>query len=523
MKVADYMKECNIVDGSYDLSILVISDFTVEHFFDSELKDAFKNYAQLHITNVSFDIFVEEISLFDERFDFIIIWVDLSNYAQYQLYAIEKEDFIYNELYRFYVKIKEKFDVPVIWMGFDSYEDDLSFLEGNIISKYNLKSNLNYRIKRILQKRDVMINVEKIIFNIGAIDSYNKKYKYNWACVYTKKVFKKIALEVLKQYKILYNASPKCVVLDCDNVLWGGILSEDGVENIKLGNLGLGKLYQDFQRMVLQMYYHGVIIAIVSKNDIEDVKKVFQNHSGMILKDKHIAIYQVNWNNKVENIKKVSDMLNISLESMVFIDDSVFEINLVNSMLPMVKTILFNRFSIFDELDCFNASCEVDLKNIETRNKTYKANIDREKLYTNINSYEDYLEALKMKVEIKRASNLDYSRVAELSLRANKKTNGKRYTVEKLKEVIKDSLYSLYIVTVSDKYSDLGIVGIVGVYGDRENAELDLFCLSCRALGRNIENIMFEEINKRYKIKRVQMYKTPKNKEFLAKLMDMYL
>ena len=140
--------------------------------------------------------------------------------------------------------------------------------------------------------------------------------------------------EIQKQYFIEQGITKKCLVLDCDNVLWGGILSEDGIENIKLGGSGFGRTYQDFQRFVLSLYYHGVILAVCSKNDLPDVMNMFHEHSEMILKEEHIACFQVNWENKPDNIRRIAETLNIGLDSMVFLDDSPVEIEAVKSILP---------------------------------------------------------------------------------------------------------------------------------------------------------------------------------------------
>ncbi len=506
------------------IRILVVSDFTVKHFLDDELQGKFEEKDICPETfYIQYNVINEESLEKIKEYDLVIIWLNLSEYGENISYSIEKEDAVYNELILFYNKFKVGCDIPVIWIGFDSYEEDLSILYGNVISESNIKYNLNYRLARALEGRDALINLEKIISKVGVTKAYNLKYKYSWSCVYNKIMFAEIALEILKQYKIMICDTPKCVVLDCDNVLWGGVLSEEGIENIKLGNIGVGRIYQDFQRIILQLYNHGVILSIVSKNDFEDVKSVFATHSAMILKLNHFACFKVNWENKADNILQIAKELNISLNSMIFIDDSIFETNLVKEMIPQVKTILFHKMTIFRELNCFNLKREVDTCSVNYRNETYKTDKKREKLLLLSKSYEEYINSLEMKVQVRIASQSDYNRISELSLRTNKRTNGTRYTVEKLKERLKDPLYKLYITNVADKFCDLGIVGVVGVYGKKEAAELDLCCLSCRALGRNIENVMLNEVDKKHKIKKIKTLYTEKNEDFLIFLKKRYM
>lgn len=501
------------------IRVLVVSDFTVEHFLDDELQGKFEeNDICLETYYIQYNVLNGEGFEKIKEYDLVIIWLNLSDYSG----NIEKEDAIFHELNLFYNKLKMDCDIPVIWIGFDSYEEDLSILYGNVVSESNIKYNLNYKLARALEVGDVLINLEKIISKVGLTKAYNLKYKYSWSCVYNKNVFSEMALEILKQYKIMNRDTPKCVVLDCDNVLWGGVLSEEGIENIKLGNIGVGRIYQDFQRIILQLYNHGVILSIVSKNDFEDVKSVFDTHSAMILKLNHFACIKVNWENKVDNILQIANELNISLNSMIFIDDSIFETNLVKEMLPEVKTILFHKMTIFNDLNCFNLMREVGTCSVEYRNETYKTDKERDKLLSLSKSYEEYIDSLEMKIEVRIANESDYNRASELSLRTNKRTNGTRYTVEKLKERLRDPLYRLYITKVADRFCDLGIVGVVGVYGKEEAAELDLCCLSCRALGRNIEHVMLNEMDKKYKIKKIKTLNTKKNDDFLLFLKDRY-
>lgn len=505
------------------INLLVISDFLVEHFMDGELKKVFsKNNICLKNCFVQYHEFRESNWADYKEYDYVVLWFNLSVFAGNVRYDSNKENEIYHELEMFYNRLKEHFNIPIIWISFDTYEQDLSILYGNTINRYNVQNNLNQRILNILRSRDVLINLDKIIAKIGELHAYNIKYKYRWSCVYNPCVFSEISQEILKQYNILNSVTPKCVILDCDNVLWGGVLAEDGIMNIKLGETGSGRIYQDFQKLILQLYNNGIILAIASKNDYEDVKHVFDHHSGMILKSHHISCFKVNWENKAQNIIDIADFLQISLNSIVFIDDSINEIELVKELVPEVKTILFDKWLIFKNLNCFHFMRENNISTINKRNETYKTNLYREKLLSLSESYEDYLNSLEMKIDIRCADCSDYYRIAELSLRTNRRTNGSRYTVEKLMERTKDPLYRLYVINVSDKFCDLGIVGCIGVYGDCNDAELDLICLSCRALGRNIETIMLNEIDRNHKIRRVKIQHTLKNDEFLNLLKSRY-
>ena len=350
-------------------------------------------------------------------------------------------------------------------------------------------------------------------------NAYDRKGKYRWNAPCSKILIESAVREIHKQYLIEQGATKKCLVLDCDNVLWGGILSEDGIENLKLGGSGLSRVYQDFQRFVLWLYFHGIILAICSKNDLSDVLAMFHEHSEMILREEYIACFQVNWEDKPSNIQKIAEKLNIGLDSMVFVDDSPIEIEAVKAMLPEVTTILFKRDIEYEQFSCFNLKSNVSIADIDKRTETYRTNGFREELKAKYTDYADYIVALEIKMDIHEAAPIEFSRISELTQRANKCTNGKRYTVSEIKERIASELIKLYAIVVSDRFSDLGLVGAVKVEGDT----LTLFSLSCRALGREIERPILDFVGKRHQIKHIEYQTTGKNEKVRVMLSSAFL
>lgn len=280
----------------------------------------------------------------------------------------------------------------------------------------------------------------------------------------------------------------------------------------------MGRSYQDFQRYLLFLYNYGVILTVCSKNDMPDVMRMFREHSEMILKEEHIACFQVNWNNKADNILRIAEILNIGLDSLVFIDDSDFEIESVKQLLPKVIAIKYERDTIYSQLSCFNLKSDVDVENIQQRNNTFKTNEQRVKLKDNSKSFEDYLNTLDMKIDIHSALPIEYARIAELTQRTNKCTNGKRYSVAEIKEVASSDDVKLYSVSVLDRFSNLGLVGAFEVEGET----LTLFSLSCRALGREVENKMLEFIADKHKIESIEFKSTDKNETIKSLLAEAF-
>ena len=246
----------------------------------------------------------------------------------------------------------------------------------------------------------------------------------------------------------------------------------------------------------------------------KDVLRVFREHDGMILKEKHISCFQVNWSNKIENIKKISETLNISLKHIAFIDDSIFEIESVRCVLPEVVSIEYDREKVYEHLGGFiNLRDIVDIANVEKRVETYKTDEKRRELKESSCSFEEYIKSLGTIIDIHISQPVEYARLSELTQRTNKMTNGVRYTVNELYNKVEEG-YTLLTVKVSDKFSDLGIVGVMGI----SEQTLDLFSLSCRALGRNIE----EELIKYaldFDIKKCRFVSTGKNEGLLDELL----
>ncbi len=371
---------------------------------------------------------------------------------------------------------------------------------------------INIILNECIEENDTYVDLKTIIAKLGMEQAFDNKGKYRWNTPYSRDLLQEVASEVHKQHLIRNGITKKCVVLDCDNVLWGGILSEDGIEGIQLGNSGLGRPYQDFGRFMLNLYYHGVIIAICSKNDKSDVLRVFREHDEVILKEEHIACFCVNWDNKADNIKAIAETLNIGLDSMVFIDDSDFEVQAVKALLPEVTAVKYERDNVYGQLSCFNLKSNIDIEKVQRRNLTYQTNELRRNLKLELSSFEEYLNALEMKVDIHKALPIELSRIAELTQRTNKCNNGRRYTAQKIKTMIENG-YALYSVFLSDKFSDLGLVGAIGIDGNT----LDLFSLSCRALGRNVEEIMISFIREK-NIKKSYYNLTAQNNELHFKI-----
>jgi FkbH-like protein len=493
-------------------NISVISNIIFDPYFTPTIKSHFgKNIKIFPIQYGEHNEMQERKQL--EHSDIIVVWLDLETAYSNIWNALYSQITTEQKMIKKIISICNRLNADlsiyknahIFWFSFEDYLNKLPIVIG-----YQYKvfiDKLNTELSDTVENNVSIIDLKRLVAVIGITNAYDPKGKYRWNAPYSKVLVEAAVKEMHKQYLIEKGITKKCLVLDCDNVLWGGILSEDGIENIKLGKTGLGRAYQDFQRFILSLYYHGVILSVCSKNDYSDVITMFREHSEMVLREEHIACFQVNWGNKPDNIKRISEKLNIGLDSIVFIDDSPIEIATVKAILPMVVAILYDRDSIYDGLSCFNLRNNVNIKDIEKRNNTYRTNQAREVLKSQYGNYDDYVNALDIKADIHEALPIEYNRIAELTQRTNKCTNGKRYTVAKIKERMAHENVKLYSISVVDQFSDLGIVGVLEI----EENTLTMFSISCRALGQRIENKLLEYIANEYKINSIEFKPTGKN------------
>ena len=340
-----------------------------------------------------------------------------------------------------------------------------------------------------------IIDLEKLMLRLGLAESLADK-ESRWGDQYSQLLQQEAAREIVRVYETKYGRRKKCLVLDCDGVLWGGIISEDGMDGISLGETGKGRLYQEFQTMAGKLKDHGIILAICSKNDEADVKAVFDDHTAMKLQKEDIAAWSVNWQPKSKQMMNLAEMLQIDLQDMVLVDDSRWEIEEVRASYPQVAGVLFDPskglYDICKELAAFFLLQPEDQnQQNRLRVQTYADNVKRQVLRRETGSYDAFLEKLQTKVIIQEAAEADLPRISDLSRRANQCTNGIRYTVDELKR-LQEQGGKLQAVFVSDIYRDLGLVGCIA-WNAQKNV-LDLFCLSCRALGRRVEQQLFAAV-----------------------------
>ena len=290
----------------------------------------------------------------------------------------------------------------------------------------------------------------------------------------------------------------KCIVLDLDNTLWGGIVGEDGFDGIELGNTSNGKAFVDFQKELLSLWNHGTILAINSKNNFDDAMKVIKDHPDMILREKNFASIKINWSDKAENLKQIADEINIGLDSIAFFDDDKINQERIKQEFPEVLTIELpndpSQFSpILKGLNDFNVLQRTDEDS--KRGQMYAQQRERKEFEKSISSLDDFLKQLDIKVKIKKSNEFLIPRISQLTLKTNQfNLTTRRYQEEEIRNLSNNTKFIVGCAQVIDKFGDNGITGVYIINKNEKSWLIDTFLLSCRIMGRGVENAILSQI-----------------------------
>ena len=286
----------------------------------------------------------------------------------------------------------------------------------------------------------------------------------------------------------------KVIVTDCDNTLWGGIVGEDGVENLLLGDDGAGRPYYAYQRELLRLKEAGFLLAISSKNNRADVLSVFDSRQDMALSLDDFVEIKIDWRNKVDHIAEIADSLSLGVDSFVFVDDSPVELAQVAHMFPGVTTLQVpeNGIALVEKLTEVELLDKLDLS-IEDRRKTeqYRARAQNAALQSSAPDLSTYLKQLETVVTIAECDGQEVSRVAQLTQKTNQfNLTTWRLTESEVEALCGNSAWSILTLRVSDKFGDHGLTGVVISERNGSTATIHNILMSCRVLGRGIEDAL---------------------------------
>ena len=315
----------------------------------------------------------------------------------------------------------------------------------------------------------------------------------------------------------------KCLILDLDNTVWGGVIGDDGLEGIQLGHgLGIGKAFTEFQMWVKKLKQRGIIICVASKNNEETAKEPFEKHPDMVLKLDDIAVFQANWETKVDNIRTIQQILNIGFDSMVFLDDNPFERNMVRENIPAITVpeLPEDPAEYLEYLYSLNLFETASYSNLDKdRTKQYQVEARRVSLSKTFTNEADFLKSLNMVSVVSGFTRFNIPRVAQLSQRSNQfNLRTVRYTDADIEALANDPTVIDLSFTLEDKFGDNGLIAVVIMKPlDRETLFVDTWFMSCRVLKRGMENFTLNTMVEKAKAggyKKIigEYLPTPKNK-----------
>lgn len=458
------------------------------------------------------DVMFDNSELIEFRPDLIYIHTTTRNVTVYPVIAASEKEILdlLEKTEKYYTlmwdKIAETYHCPVIQNNFEMPfyrllgNKDVSVPFGRV----NFITELNRRFYNYANTHENFyindINYLSACYGLQkwADPFYWHMYKYGLAVP----AIPELAYNVANIIKSIYGKNKKAFVLDLDNTLWGGIVGDDGAENIEIGQeTSIGQLYSEFQSYLKTHKDLGVMLNINSKNDYENAIAGLSRPDS-VLKPEDFIIIKANWNSKERNIQEISKELNIGEDSLVFVDDNPAERYIVSSQIegiavPEIQT-PETYIRILDRSGFFEATSfsEDDLK----RNVMYKANMERKQQESSFADYGDYLKSLEMTAEIKAFSPVYMSRIAQLTNKSNQfNLTTKRCSQSDIEAYAADKNFITLYGKLEDKFGDNGVVSIV--FGHQKEAVLhiDLWLMSCRVLKRDMEFAMMDVLVKRCK------------------------
>jgi FkbH-like protein len=440
----------------------------------------------------------------------------------------EKESFAEGEVFRiksWIDTLNEKSTAKIILANFLEINDAVF---GNYSSKtrtsfiYQLRK-INFQLMDLSQKNpNLFINDIVSLQNLcGLPFILDNKFYINSDIVFSIDFLPYLAKNTWDIVKSINGKIVKCLILDLDNTLWGGIIGDDGIESIQIGNLGIGKAFSELQSWFKQLKERGILLAVCSKNTENIAKEPFEKHPEMVLRMEDFAVFVANWESKVDNLRYIQSILNIGFDSMVFLDDNPVERNVV---LENIKDIIVpdlpedpsDYLTVLKSLNLFE--CASFTREDTVRTNQYRDEVKRVLYQKTFFNEGQYLNSLNMLGRVEGFNQFNIPRVSQLSQRSNQfNLRTKRYSETEIRSIASSSNHLCFAFYLSDKFGDHGLISVVILKKtDADELFIDTWLMSCRVLKRSMEDFILNSIaeaGRREKYKKVigEYIQTPKN------------
>jgi len=381
---------------------------------------------------------------------------------------------------------------------------------------------LNYELMEFASQQSdfYLCEVSSLQNELGKSNLFHTSVYINTEMVLSINALPKVAANTIDLINALQGKFKKCVILDLDNTTWGGIIGDDGMENIQIGSLGIGKAFSEFQYWIRKLKNRGIIVAVCSKNTESIAKEPFEKHPDMVLRLDDIAVFVANWENKADNIRQIKDILNIGYDAMVFLDDSAFERNIVRENIPEITVPELpedpaDYLEYLYGLNLFETASHS--KEDEERTKLYQIAAQRTQMQQKFTNEDEFLQGLDMVSMIEPFNKFNTPRVAQLSQRSNQfNLRTVRYTEEEIRKIASSEDYFTFSFTLADKFGDHGMICAIILKKEEDGVFIDTWFMSCRVLKRGMERFVLNAIADEMKAQgfhylKGQYIPTPKN------------
>ena len=385
-------------------------------------------------------------------------------------------------------------------------EETLDPVFGNFANKtphsflYQVRK-INYQLMVLAEKKKNLFisDIAALQAERGALYSRDSRLYINGSVTWSLQFTVDVAINTIQIIEAFAGFSKKCLILDLDNTTWGGIIGDDGIENIQIGSLGMGRAFTQLQQWAKALVERGIILAICSKNNELIAKEPFNRHPDMVLKLDDISVFVANWDNKADNIRYIQSVLNIGFDSMVFLDDNPFEREMVKTHIPAltVPDLPEDPADYMPYLNALNLFETVSFTAEDReRTKQYQEEANRNIARTNFTDEKDFLLSLNMTSEVNSFNAFSIPRVAQLTQRSNQfNLRTIRYSEEEVKNISTSNKYVTFTFNLADKFGDHGLISavILKKVNDQE-LFIDTWIMSCRVLKRGVEQFVLAEI-----------------------------
>lgn len=510
MKYIDIIKENRQLEKSLSgekYRIAIITNITVNQIkeileFDLRSKGIFAE-----VTFGDYDNIVQDSIRFSDA-DLVIIFWEIANLIdglEEKCYLMDSKQLdtlssrFENDIN---LVIKNLKSVPLVIVNkFTNSAFDSFVLSDSPLIKLSKQGNL--MLEKLSSNNVIAVNLEKIFNKLSIDNSIDTRQFQSSKALYSINFFKTYVNAINPAIMSIKGFSKKILVLDCDNTLWDGIVGEDGLSGLQMSDLTpKGKVFSEVQKVILGLKNSGILLAICSKNNEKDVLEVFDKHKDILLSENDFAAIKINWKLKAENIKEIANDLNIGLESFVFVDDSDFEVSLVQQSLPQVHCLKVPK-NLSDYKDSINKlrGLFFTLSNSdEDKVKTdfYLQEKIRKQHSVKFASLESYIASLELQIFIDWNNRSSIPRAAQLTQKTNQfNLTTKRYSEEQLIDMLDNKHFEFATFSATDLFGEYGITGLIILKPQSHSSnvyEIDNLLMSCRVLGRNIEFKFINEV-----------------------------